>query len=353
MRGISDLAKEGVDRARPGERLQVVVVVGIRRIFLRSGVLPFVLIAAVIAFGIGAPRFLTVDNVYNILRQSSYLVVISMGQMLTLLVRGIDMSVGSTVALVSVACALTMAGIMTHHPEAPNLAITAGMAAGIGVGLAIGLLNGIGIAVFRVNPFIMTVGTLSIASGVALKMSDGAPVYGMPRSFAHMFSYSDLFGIPAPVIAASVLFAVLYFVLYHTRLGRHIYAIGGNRAASHLAGINTISRLLTTYVICSLVVACGGVLVTARVGSGEAALGSTFVLQSITAVVIAGVSFFGGIGRLGYVVLGAIFVTLMTNGMDLNRIDSYVQEIVLGLLLIGAVVIDQIRIRALRQQQGA
>jgi ribose/xylose/arabinose/galactoside ABC-type transport system permease subunit len=350
---MSDLAKEDVNRGGPSERHQVAVVVGLRRIFLRSGVLPFVLIASVIAFGVGAPRFLTLDNLYNILRQSSYLVVISMGQMLTLLVRGIDMSVGSTVALVSVVCALTMAGIVAHQPEAANLAIAAGMAAGIGVGLAIGLLNGIGIAVFRVNPFIMTVGTLSIASGVALKMSDGTPVYGMPRSFTHVFSYSDLFGIPSAVIAASALFAALYFVLYHTRLGRHIYAIGGDRAASHLAGINTVSRLLTTYVICSLVVAFGGVLVTARVGSGEAALGSTFVLQSITAVVIAGVSFFGGIGRLGNVVLGAIFVTLMTNGMDLNRIDSYVQEMVLGFLLIGAVVIDQIRMRALRQQQGA
>lgn len=321
----------------------------IRRIFFAGGILPIVLVIAIVGFTLAEPRFLTYANLFNVTRAASYLVVVSIGQMLTLLVRGIDMSVGSTEALVSVCVALVMSAVLGLDPGAPWLAILAGIAAGLAVGAVAGAVNGIGIAVFNVNPFIMTVGMLSILSGVALTVSGGMPMYGMPKQFGEVFAYAAPIGIPAPVWVAAGLYAVMFYILYWTPLGRRIFALGGNIVASRLAGISTRLYMVLTYVMCSMIVAVGGILLTARVGTGEATLASTHVLESITAVVIAGVSFFGGIGRVGNVVLGAFFVTLVTNGMNLLRVPSYQQLIVLGCLLILAVVVDQVRMRMLQQ----
>ncbi|MFO1082233.1 MAG: ABC transporter permease [Reyranellaceae bacterium] len=320
-----------------------------RAVFLAGGILPAVLVLAILGFGLAEPRFLTYDNLFNVTRAASYLVVVSIGQMLTLLVRGVDMSIGSTEALVSVVVALCMATVLGAVPDSPALAIAAGIAAGLAVGVAVGTVNGIGIAVFGVNPFIMTVGMLSILSGVALTVSGGMPMYGMPKQFSQIFAYAAPFGIPAPVLFAAGLFLVMVYLLNWTPLGRRIYAIGGNGIAARLAGISTRLHMVVTYALCSTIVAFGGILLTARVGTGEATLGATHVLESITAVVIAGVSFFGGIGRVGNVVLGAFFVTLVTNGMNLLRVPSYQQLIVLGVLLILAVVVDQLRMRMLQQ----
>ena len=143
------------------------------------------------------------------------------------------------------------------------------------------------------------------------------------------------FGIPAPVLlSAGGLYLLMFYILYCTPFGRRIYAIGGNIVAARLAGINTTLYMILTYVLCSTIVAFGGILLTARVGTGKSTLAQTHVLKSITAVVLAGVSFFGGIGRVGNVVLGAFFVTLLTNGMNLLRVSSYKQQIVVGCLRI-------------------
>ncbi|MDD3445182.1 MAG: ABC transporter permease [Zavarzinia sp.] len=314
------------------------------------GILPVALLAAIVGFGLAEPRFLGYENLFNIARNASYLVIICIGQMITLLVRGIDMSVGSTVALVSVVTALAGSAVLAADPGAVPLAIAAALLAGLAAGALTGLANGIGVAIFNVSPFIMTVGMLSVLSGIALTISGGMPVYGLPDAFGRFFAYAAPFGLPVPMLFALGLCLVMAYVLYHTPLGVRIYAVGGNRVASHLAGINTRLTLVLAYVLCSTIVGFGAVLLTARVATGEATLGGTLVLESITAVVIAGVSFFGGIGRLSHAALGAVFVTMMTNGMNLLRVDSYVQQIVLGLLLILAVIIDQIRGRLLQQQ---
>lgn len=323
-----------------------------RRVFLVGGILPVVLVLALVVFGWAEPRFLSYDNLFNVARASSYLVIVSIGQMLTLLVRGIDMSIGSTEALVSVCVALAMVAILGAVPDQPWLAIAGGIGAGLLVGAGVGVANGVGIAVFNVNPFIMTVGMLSILSGVALTLSGGMPVYGMPKEFGAVFAYAAPLGIPAPVLFAGGVYGLMYYVLNWTPLGRRIYGIGGNIVASRLAGISTTRHMIATYVMCSVIVAFGGVMLSARVGTGEATLAATHVLESITAVVIAGVSFFGGIGRVGNVVLGAFFVTLVTNGMNLLRVSSYQQLIVLGGLLILAVIVDQVRVRMLQQQRA-
>jgi ribose transport system permease protein len=321
--------------------------------FLAGGILPLILVLAVVGFGAAEPRFLSGDNLFNVARQSSFLVVVSLGQMLTLLVRGVDMSVGSTEALVSVCIALVMSTLLAAHPSSAWFSIACGIGTALLVGAAVGAANGIGIAIFNVNPFIMTVGMLSVLSGIALTLSGGMPVYGLPPQFADIFAYASPLGVPAPVWFAGGLYLLMFYLLYWTPLGPRIYALGGNLLASRLAGISTTAYLILTYTMCSTVVAFAGILVTARVGTGEATLGATQVLESITAVVIAGVSFFGGIGRLGNVVLGALFVTLVMNGMNLLRIASYQQQIVLGGLLILSVIIDQVRIHMLQQERAA
>jgi ribose transport system permease protein len=350
--GTSQSAEQGVSERAMPHSVRPNPLRYAQSIFLTGGVLPVVLVAAIVGFGLVEPRFLAYDNLFNVARQSTYLIIISIGQMLTLLVRGIDMSVGSTEALASVTVALVMSSVLADHPDAPWLAVGAGILSGLLVGAAVGAINGVGVALFNVNPFIMTVGMLSILSGVALTLSGGMPIYGMPKQFSAVFAYAAPFGIPAPVLFAAGLYLLMFYLLYWTPLGRRIYAIGGNIVASRLAGINTTLHMIITYMLCSTIIAGAGILLTARIGTGEATIGASHVLESITAVVIGGVSFFGGIGRVGNVVLGAFFVTLMGNGMNLLRIESYKQQIVLGCLLILAVIVDQMRIRMLQQQRA-
>ncbi len=192
----------------------------IRRGFIGNGILPLVLAVAIIGFGLAAPRFLSYENLFNVARHSSYLIVVCLGQMLTLLVRGIDMSVGSTVALVSVTTAMAGSSVLAGDPDAVGLAIAAAIAGGLATGAVVGLVNGVGVALFRVNPFIMTVGMLSILTGVALTLSGGMPVYGLPKQFGQILAYAAPLGIPVPMLLAAALALVMAYLLYMTPLMR-------------------------------------------------------------------------------------------------------------------------------------
>jgi ribose transport system permease protein len=314
-------------------------------LFIKAGILPLLLVGAVALFGALEPRFLWQGNLINVARQSSYLIIVSLGQTLVLLTAGLDLSIGSTIALVSVITALSMASLSAADPGAHALALAVGMSAGVLTGAIVGAFNGIGVALFNVTPFMMTLGTLSIGFGLALTLSGGSPVYGMPAEFGDLFAYSRILGIPVPIYGAVGVFVATYILLNWTRAGRYFYALGSNRRAVHLSGIRTPAYLLLAYVICGLLAAISGVLLTARVQSGDANIGQELVLRSIAACVIGGVSLFGGIGRAGNVVLGAIFITLLTNGMDLVRVNGYLQQVVLGIVLIVAIIVDQARLR--------
>ena len=318
-----------------------------QHLVVRLGVLPLLLAAAIIIFGLLNPNFLTGQNLLNVARQSTFLAMVAMGQMLALLTGGFDLSVGKTLAITSVVGAIVMAGAKSSFPDAVGVAIALGMLAGIGAGTLVGVVNGIGVALFDVSPFMMTVGTASIAFGVALTLTSGVPVYGMPDQFGNVFGFGQLLGIPAPVYVTALLFVLLYLVLNWTAMGRYFYAIGGNYKASVLSGINTRLYLFMAYVLCGLMAAIAGIMLTARLETGEANIGASMPLDSIAACVIGGVSLRGGVGRLGSVVLGAIFIGLIQNGMDLARIESYLQEVVIGALLILAVIADQLRYRLL------
>ena len=321
------------------------VALWIRFAFLRLGVLPFLLLLAVFVFALMSDNFLTGRNLLNVVRQSTYLALVSMGQMFALLTGGFDLSVGTILALTSVVGATAMASAYAAMPDAIGLSIFVGILAGVTAGTAIGAVNGIGIALFNVSPFMMSLGMASVGFGLALYMTGGTPVYGMPAEFGDSFGFGSMFAVPTPVLVAVVLIAILYFVVNWTRLGRYFYAVGGNIKAARLSGIDTRLTLFLAYVLCGAMAAIAGILLTARLDTGEANIGATMPLESIAACVIAGVSLRGGIGRIENVVLGALFIGLVQNGMNLARIESYLQIVVIGALLILAVVADQFRLR--------
>lgn len=316
-----------------------------RSLFIRLGVLPFFLAAALIVFTLASDRFLTADNLVNVMRQSVYLVLVSLGQMTVLITGGFDLAVGATVALTSVVSALAMAALGTMFPDSPALVIALGALAGFAVAALVGLANGAGVALFGVSPFIMTLGVSSVAAGGSLFLTGGVPVSGLPVEFAELFGFGRWMGIPVPVLVAAVAVAVAWIVMTRTRIGAHLYAVGGNIKAARLSAIDTGRTLIVAYVLCALIAALTGLLLTARVESGEANLGGTLALESIAACVIAGVSLRGGIGRVETVVLGAVFIVLVQNGMNLAQVGSYLQMVLLGGLLILAVIFDQIRYR--------
>jgi len=313
--------------------------------FVRLGVLPFLLLISMIVFTLMSDNFLTGRNMLNVVRQSTYLMLVSMGQMFALLTGGFDLSVGTILALTSVVGATAMAGAHAAMPDAVGLSIFIGIIAGIAAGTAIGAVNGIGVSLLNVSPFMMSLGMASVGFGIALYMTGGVPVYGMPMQFGDTFGFGSLLGIPTPILVTVILIAVLYFVTNWTRLGRYFYAVGGNIKAARLSGINTKLTLFLAYVLCGAMAAVSGILLTARLDTGEANIGAAMPLESIAACVIAGVSLRGGVGRLESVVLGALFIGLIQNGMNLGRIESYLQTVVIGALLILAVVVDQLRLR--------
>ncbi len=313
--------------------------------FVRLGVLPFLLLIAVAIFALLSENYLTWRNLVGVARQSTYLTMVAMGQMLALLTGGFDLSVGTMLAVTSVVGALAMTSVAAAAPDAVALAIGAGILAGFGAGLSIGIANGIGVAVFGVSPFMMTLGMASVGFGIALYLTGGVPVYGMPAEFGETFGFGSWFAIPVPIYVTIALMAILYVLLNWTRTGRYLYAIGGNIKASALSGINTRFNLFMAYVLCAALTAIAGIMLTARLETGEANIGASMPLESIAACVIGGVSLRGGTGRVGNVVLGAIFIGLVQNGMNLARIESYLQIVVIGVLLIVAVVADQLRQR--------
>ena len=311
--------------------------------FVRLGVLPFLLALCVIVFAFMSERYLTVNNLMNVARQSTFLIMVAMGQMFALLTGGFDLSVGTILAVSSVVGALAMSSLFAAYPDMIWLVITGGMLAGFLAGLSIGIVNGVGVAFFNVSPFMMTLGLASIGFGIALFLTGGVPVYGMPQDYGAIFGVGHFLGIPAPIYVTALLIVLLYVLLNWTRFGRYLYAVGGNVKASQLSGINTRMTLFLAYVLCGALATVAGLMLTARLMTGEANIGAAMPLESIAACVIGGVSLRGGVGRLSGVVLGAIFINLMQNGMNLARIDSYLQTVVIGGLLILAVLADQLR----------
>ncbi|MET1036846.1 MAG: ABC transporter permease [Aeromicrobium sp.] len=308
---------------------------------LQLGLLPVLLAIAVIVFASLEPRFLTTLNATNVARQLSFLAIVTLAQMAVLLTAEIDMSVASNIALTSVVSSWVMVEV-GGEGLAP---IVAGVVAGLCVGLVMGLVNGFVVALFGVPSFIVTIGTGAIAFGLGLTISSGSPITGLPSDFTRELGSTDFGMFPLSFLFAAVALIGMYVLLNWTTLGHYLYAVGGGESAARLLGVPVLRSKVLAFVISGVLTSVAAVLLTARVASGEPNLGTEFLVLSIAAAVLGGTSFFGGEGKVGMVAVGALFLVVLSNGMNLIRIASYTQEIIIGALLVLAVIVDRVRAR--------
>lgn len=294
------------------------------------------IVAVLLIFAAMEPRVISPANLRNIAVQGSYLSVFALAQCLVILTRGFDLSLGFTVSLVSVLSAMVMVGTGS---------VFLGVLAGLGVGLVVGLANGMLIGGIGLNPLVMTLGMANIVMALASTVSGGFPVSGLPTGFGATFAQGTFLGLPAQLWIVALLFLAAWAILRATRLGRSFYIIGANPRAAVAAGINTFGVLVSAYALSSLVTATGALLLTARTGSGEPNLGGNLTLEAIAAAVVGGAKLSGGQGGVSSALFGALFVTVLSNGMNLIQLDGYIQQILLGIIIVISLILSRDTLR--------
>nr|WP_244510322.1 ABC transporter permease [Aureimonas sp. AU20] len=305
--------------------------------------MPIALVLLLLGFSAVDARVLSPANLLNVAQQTSYLALFAMAQTVVILTRGFDLSLGPTVSVVSVASAMALAAA-GGAGLSPVAVLFLGLLAGLAIGLAVGAFNGVVVALLGVSPFVATLGSYNIAIGVATTISGGRPVQGVPDLFSDLLYRGSVFGVPAAIAIAVLAAVLLHLALTRTVFGRSLYLVGTNPRAAGVAGLPVKRVLALAYLLCSGLAALGALMMTARTGSGEPNLGGSLSLQAIAAAVVGGTSLAGGRGGVGTAVLGALFVTILSNGMNLARIDGYVQMVVLGAIVILGVVLDRARL---------
>lgn len=285
--------------------------------------------------------FLTAGNISNVLLQTSINGVLAIGMTFVILTRGIDLSVGSVVALagiVSASLATTSPAGVAGGPYPVALALAAGVGVGMGTGAIVGLI----VSRFSVPAFVATLGMLSAARGATLIYGGGRPVPGLVPDF-RWIGTGNVLGVPMPVVILAAVFVLSWWVLARTRFGRYIYAVGGNPHAAKTSGIDVSRIRFLVYVISGALAGVAGMILSARTGSALPQAGVAYELDAIAAVVIGGTSLSGGVGRVTGTLIGALIIGVMNNGLDLMGIQSYYQQILKGALIVGAVMLDQKR----------
>ena len=273
--------------------------------------------------------FLTGTNLVNIARQASALIITAVGMSFVVLSAGIDLSVGSIIGL----CGTLAAGFIGFSHLSTPVAIILALL----VGLAIGLTNGAIIAKVNIPPFITTLAMLSIARGISLLYTGGGPIYNLPADFIAI-GRENLLGIPVSVLVMFAIIALGWFVLSKTTFGRSVYAVGGNEEATRLSGLSTSKIKIVIYGISGLTAAVSGVLLSARLASGQPTLGQGNELDAIAAVVLGGTSLFGGRGQLWGTIVGGLILSVLGNGLNLIGVSSFWQLVVKGVVLLAAVM---------------
>lgn len=293
-----------------------------------------ILVLMWLALAVLSPVFLTVNNILQITLQAAVMALVAAGQTFVILSGGIDLSVGSVFAL------STMVAGKASEAELPLLLI---LLAGLGTGAAAGLLNGLGVGVLRLPPFVVTLGMLGIARGFALIVNEGVPIFGLPAGFQYLGQGRVGGVVPVPTIIVLIVYAACYFILNRTRFGRFTYAIGSNQEASRLAGIRTSRYLIGIYVLCGALTALAGLTEAGRLNSTQPAGGISLELDAIGAVVIGGTSLFGGEGNILATLMGALIIATIRNGLNLLGVYAFWQNVITGALIIAAVYLDHLR----------
>jgi ribose/xylose/arabinose/galactoside ABC-type transport system permease subunit len=298
----------------------------------------FVIILILLSLGIVmsflSPVFLTSRNLLNVLLQTSINITVAVGVTMVILTGGIDLGVGSVVALTGVTL-----GTMLKA----NLPIPVAFLIAVLVGALTGIINGLLVSKGRVPAFVATLGMMSAARGLSLIITGGQSIYVFPRSFLNFFGIGYLWFIPMPVVIAAVVVIIAQYILSQTRFGRYVYAIGGNPEAARLAGVKVTLMLIMTYVIAGVTYAIGGTILTARLNSAQPIAGVGYELDAIAAAVIGGTSLSGGVGTVWGTVLGALIMGVLRNGLNLMNISSYIQQVLIGTVIVGAVLVDRMR----------
>jgi inositol transport system permease protein len=306
-----------------------------RNLLHRFGLLLVILLVGLF-LSLSTDSFMSVANLTNVARQVSINGILAVGVTFVLLTGGVDLSLGSVVALSGVACA-TFA-----HPG--NHSVFVPIAVGLLTGAACGLVNGTLVTLGGVAPFIVTLGMMTIARGLALIFSGGRPVADMSNELTALAG--DFFGIPIPMLCFAGVAAAAWFFLRNFRLGRHIYAVGGNENAARAAGVPVEKVKLFAYGLCGLLTGLAGVVLAARITTGQPNAGQAYELDAIAAVVIGGTSLAGGVGTITGTLLGVLLIGVINNGLDLQGVSSYYQAVIKGVIIVGAVWLDRRQARS-------
>ena len=307
----------------------------LRQLAQLGPVVALVLLAAF--FALQAPNFVTAANLTNVLQQVSITAVAAVGATVVILVAGIDLSVGAVVALTGSVAAL----YMQHAILPPGLAAGVAVLLTVVVAVACGLLNGLLVTVARVPAFIATLATLTALRGIALLITNSYPISIKNPTFTQI-GLGKVGPVPIPVIIMAAMFAIGYVILHRLKIGRRIYAVGGNKEAARLSGIRVSRVLLFAFTFAGLCAGIASLILTAKLSSGQPAGSVGFELDVIAAVVVGGTSLFGGRGRLAGTFLGALVIAVLGNGLTLMNVPFYWQQIVTGAVVVVAVVLDRL-----------
>ena len=285
-----------------------------------------------IMLSIATPYFFTTQNIIIVLRQVSINGILAIGVTFVIIAGGIDLSLGSVLALTGVVAA------SFAHPG--TYALIVPVMLGILTGVIIGAVNGLTITLGKVAPFIVTLGMMTIARGLALVWSDGRPVTNLSPAFNYIGG-GDLLRIPVPILLFVLVIIVSAVILNYTRIGRYIYAVGGNENAARASGIRVSGVKLFAYIMCSGLAGLAGIILASRITTGQPNAGIAYELDAIAAVVIGGTSLLGGRGSIAGTVIGVLIIGVINNGLDLLNVTSYYQQIIKGVIIVGAVLLDR------------
>ena len=307
---------------------------------------PLIFLAVLMGgFALAEPRFLSTVNLLNVLRQVSISGLLAIGMTFVILTAGIDLSIGSLLAFCGLAAAIIAKGSATGNfslgggGAEPGYGWGAALLVAVVIGIAGGSIQGFAITRAKVPPFVVTLGGMSVFRGAALLLSGGGPISGFDENF-RFWGQGRVAGVPTPVLIFLGFAILAHVVLRYTRFGRQIYAVGGNPEAARLSGLKVNRVLMSVYVIMGFFAGLGGFVLAARLNSAEAVAGIGYELTVIASVVIGGTSLFGGIGTVFGTVIGAVLIGVLLNGLLLLNVSSYIQQIIIGLIVVLAVAFD-------------